>query len=138
VSEHIPYVDALFRQEADQSASRRREVFATAFNAIWGCAKVTLGDVTLRAVVKRVFYLASAPYPMFATLAVSSTGISSEGLDAWQGTWEGEGFEEGLRFVLLELLRMLGTLTADILTPSLHEALSEVISSPVDGLKQGE
>jgi len=46
--------------------------------------------------------------------------------DAGGGTATREQLTEGMQFFLVELLTVLGSLTAEILTPALHEALTAV------------
>jgi hypothetical protein len=98
-----------------------------AFELLWWRARFTLGDITLAAIVDRVLYTASARFPVLGPLTVEATGIRfddlRERLDA--GVPEG-ALAEGMSFALTEFLTVLGHLTAELLTPVLHEALSKV------------
>jgi hypothetical protein len=58
-----------------------------------------------------------------AHIQVEYSGISCSQLYR-NGSTQPAG--EALRFILIELLRVLGTVTAEILTPSLHAALADV------------
>jgi len=99
--------------------------FEQAFAALWLRAHRTLGEVTLAAVVERVLSRASDRYPVLSPLEVGPAGLRCDGLLARAGSARHERLAEGIRFVLVELLTVLGNLTADILTPALHAELSK-------------
>jgi len=67
----------------------------------------------------------------FASLKVDATGLRCDDLRQRAAGLEGKQLEEGVRFVLVEFLTVLGNLTADMLTPALHAELSRV--APTDG-----
>jgi hypothetical protein len=98
--------------------------FEEAFRALWERAHQTLGDVTLIAIVDRVLYTAAEQHPVLSPLSVDGSGLLAEELRARAGSLPPEALALAVRFVLTELLRVLGNLTADILTPALHEALA--------------
>ena len=97
-----------------------------AFKLLWWRARFTLGDVTLAAIVDRVLYTTSARFPVLAPLTVEATGIRFDELrQRIDAVPEGE-LAKGMSFALTEFLTVLGHLTAELLTPVLHEALSNV------------
>ena len=98
-----------------------------ALNALWQRTKVTLGEVTVIAIVDRVLYNAAERFPFFASISVEpGVGFRSEGLRERTDVQDSAMLIAGTRFVLVEFLTVLGNLTADILTPELHEALARV------------
>jgi hypothetical protein len=99
--------------------------FEQAFGALWRRARVTLGEVTLGAIVDRVLYSASERHPILATLRLESTGLRCEELAGRADGLPRAELAEGIRFVLTEFLTVLGNLTAEILTPALHAELSK-------------
>lgn len=100
--------------------------FARAFAALWKRAHLTLGDVTLRAILDRVLYRGAEQFPMIALLKMDEAGLRCEELNERASSFALGPFQAALRFVLVEFLTILGNLTADILTAALHSELSKV------------
>jgi hypothetical protein len=125
--DHRVCVDALTRRAGVQlSAGRLLTVYESAFNAVWRRGQATLGTVTMTAIVNRVIYNATEAHPVLAALTVGNEGIDCDELKQRLDRAEPATLAEGLRFVLLEWLTVIGNLTAEILTPALHEAVAAV------------
>lgn len=102
-------------------------LFEAALRVLWGRTKTTLGEVTLTAIAERVLSKASEKFPLFSTLKVEPTeGIQCRELRKGIGSVRDPALLEGIRFVLVEFLTVLGNLTAEILTPELHAELFKV------------
>ncbi len=99
--------------------------FEQAFAALWLRADRTLGEVTLTAIVERVLSRAADRHPVLSPLEVAAAGLRCDGLLARAGSLHHERLADGIRFVLVEFLTVVGNLTADILTPALHAELSK-------------
>lgn len=127
-SDHTERVDAwLEATTADASSEELPGLLDRALNALWRRTKVTLGEITLTAIVDRVLYNATQKYPFFSAVSVEpSIGFRCERLSESAETLERAALIDGARFVLVEFLTVLGNLTADILTPELHEELARV------------
>jgi hypothetical protein len=97
-----------------------------AFEVLWWRARFTLGDVTLAAIVDRVLHTASAQFPVLAPLTVETAGIRFDELNQRIDAVLEDELAEGMSFALAEFLTVLGHLTAELLTPTLYEALSKV------------
>lgn len=101
-----------------------------AMKALWKRIGPTLGSVTLSAIVSRVHYTAAAKYAALDEISVSETGVSpgaaprSNALD--------DQAREGVRFFLVELLTVMGSLTAEILTPAIHATLGEMTRAAIE------
>jgi hypothetical protein len=135
-NDHSACVDAWMERAAEGlPAARLVQLFERAFDALWRRAHVTLGEVTLGAIVDRVLYSASERHPILATLRLESTGLRCEELAEHAHGLPRAELAEGLRFVLTEFLTVLGNLTAEILTPALHAELSKVAEE--DGAEAG-
>lgn len=102
------------------------DVFHQAFDALWQRASLTLGDVTLMAIVDRVLYNAAERFPQLASLKVESAGIRMEALRERAAALSADDLISAIRFALVEFLRVLGNLTADILTQALYAELAKV------------
>ena len=113
--------------------------FEQGFAVLWQRAHLTLGDVTLTAIMDRVLYLAVEQFPLLALLEIQATGIKCEELVASAGRLDRDQLAEGIQFVMTQFLTILGNLTSEILTPALHGELSKVGPSELGApARQGE
>jgi hypothetical protein len=102
-------------------------VFEQGFAVVWRRAQQTLGDVTLAAVLDRVLRDGMKRYPLLSLVGIVPTGLSCDDLHEKARSGSEDEIEEALQFVLVEFLTVLGNLTADILTPSLHAELARLV-----------
>jgi hypothetical protein len=125
---HADCVDAWLEQSArGLSSPALRRLVDAALGALWARTKTTLGEVTLTAIAERVLYTTAEKYPILASFKVEPLrGIEFRGMEALPPPPETE-LRAGARFLLVELLSVLGKLTAEILTPELHAELMAVV-----------
>jgi hypothetical protein len=103
-------------------------MFETALGALWIRTKTTLGEVTLAAIAERVLHNASEKHPLLWSLKVEpASGIQCRELRERIGSVQTAELKEAIRCVLVELLTVLGNLTAEILTPELHAEIYNVV-----------
>ena len=126
---HENAVDAwLIRAAASGSAPCLIASFQAALTGIWTRAVRTLGSVTLDAVANRVLANAVQRYPFLEAIGPLPTGrIRCDELQL-EERLVSMSFGElalGLRTVLVEILSLLGNITAEILTDELHAELAE-------------
>jgi hypothetical protein len=100
--------------------------FEEGFGALWRRAHQTLGNVTLAAILDRVLHYATEKYPMMSSLEVEANGLHCEKLLANIEGVPPAQLRDAIEFVMVEFLTVMGNLTADILSPSLHVELSTV------------
>ena len=126
--QHAACVDAwLERSAKDLSPELLLQLFEAALGALWARTVTTLGDITLTAIADRVLYYAAERFTFFSSLKVDPNGgIQSRELREQLGSVHDAELLQGIRFVLVELLTVLGSLTAEILTPELQAELSKV------------
>lgn len=106
---------------------RRVALLRTALDAAWGRADVTLGDVTLTAIARRVLHGAAERHLWLAAADVAPEGWQLASLQpAREGAPTAADLAASLQATLVEFLTVLGNLTADILTPALHAAIASV------------
>jgi hypothetical protein len=103
------------------------ELFERGFAAMWLRAHRTMGDITLTAIADRVLRSATERFPAFAALDVDGSGLHCKELRERAAGSSHEQVAEGIRFVLVEFLTILGNLTANVLTPALHAELSKIV-----------
>ena len=132
--------DWLAAAATSASADQLLQLFVDAFDAVWTRSHVTLGEVTLTAIVDRVVYDAAERHPLLSALEVEPTGLGFERLLEQSRDLPPDQIAEAIRTVLVEFLTVLGNLTAEILTPALHSALSrvEAVSSARVASTEGE
>jgi hypothetical protein len=99
--------------------------FRSAFEALWDRAATTLGAATLIAIGERVLHTATTRYAFLSAVNPRPNGDPRwrQHLHERLCSVAHAELVEGLRFALIELLTVLGRLTAEILTPELHAAI---------------
>lgn len=117
-------VDAWLEARGARSADNTRmtELLFAGLHAIWERARPSLGDVTLAAIVQRAIHTAERRHEELAQLglrvaeggAIGVTNPLAPRVD----------LVDAVRHVLVELIHVLGGLTAAALTPALHAALA--------------
>lgn len=133
-------VDAWLKRSAkDASADVMLGLFEAAFETLWTGTKSTLGEVTLTAIAGRVVYNAAERFSLFSSLKVDpASGIRIDELREQLASLRDSDLREGLRFVLVEFLTVLGNLTAEILTPELHAKLARVVLPKAVHVERGK
>jgi hypothetical protein len=137
--QHEACVEAWLEQSAqDHAPEALLRLFEAALGKLWARTTITLGEVTLTAIADRVLYNASETFPLFSSLKVEAIGrVSFHELRQRAGSVSSSELMAGIRFVLVELLTVLGRLTAEILTPELHAELSSVALPEVRSVDKG-
>ena len=124
-TDHAAHVDAwLAATTRNLAPAQQVALFERALVALWRRAEITLGEITLTAIMDRVLYTASETHPFLSTVTIEKAAISFEGFRA-EAARHGT-LREAVRLVLVDLLTVLGHLTDEILTPALHAELSKV------------
>jgi len=93
---------------------------------------MSLGEITLMAILERVLYQGTEQFPHLAALKVETSGVHFAELRQAVPALDGALLDESLAFLVVELLRVLGTLTGEILTPGLHTELRKVQARSAD------
>jgi len=132
---HIAVVDTWIAQVVEgASPVEQLELFRAAVEALWGRAVITLGSVTLVAIAERVLGTAVHHHGFLSAITARPNGDSRWRVQARDrlATVPGPELIAGLRFALIELLTVIGRLTAEILSPELHAALRDVRAPSLD------
>jgi hypothetical protein len=136
--DHDACVAAWMKRAERLDPAQRWPFFEQALDALWQRAHRTLGDVTLMAIVGRVLHDAAQRAPLFGALTVEAHGFRCDARRERAGTADPRELAEGMRFVLVEYLTVLGSLTADILTPALHSELSNATRASGDRTRKSD
>lgn len=101
------------------------EAFQKAFQRIWDKAELTLGHVTMHAIADRIVHVGREEYPWLSSLQKNQDGIDVTGLTQNASLLLDNDLRQGLTFILAEFLRVLGSLTAEIISSKLHASLMD-------------
>jgi hypothetical protein len=121
---HESVVDQWMRRANGFPAARLVDLLEASLRSMWCRARPTLGDRTLGAIVGRVLYTASELFPFLGSLRVERAGIRFDDLRTEIDEVAPAELFSAVRFVVIELLEVLGHFTAGILTPALHAELA--------------
>jgi hypothetical protein len=149
---HEAVVDAWLARSVDHDSTVEIvRLFHAALGAVWNRAVTILGPVTLTAIAERVLHNATERYPFLSAIDRRSNSDRRSGGDArWMErlherlvTVPRAPLIESLRYGLIELLTVIGALTAEVLRGELHAALEAVTGpsgprSPVDAQSRSE
>ncbi|WP_257463332.1 hypothetical protein [Archangium lipolyticum] len=102
------------------------ELYERALDALWRRAHLSLGEVSLMAIVDRVLHDGAERFPHLSALKVETSGVRFGELRQGAPVLDRALLEDSLTFLVVELLRVLGALTGEILTPGLHVELRKV------------
>jgi len=126
---HIKQVEAWERKNADGlSLEKQLKLFEKAFHAIEQRTLKTLSNVTFQVVLDRVLLQNTDKFPFLSEVKLEPQGLNFEVLIRNSASHNSGQLTEALRCLLVELLNVLGNITADILTEPLHKELHKVTS----------
>ncbi len=137
-SVHIKYVSEWMKQASGLSPDQLAGLFEKVMTALWHRTYSALGDVTVAAIVDRVLYNATEEYPVLGSLTLDTTGVNFTEFREHAGSVSNRYLREAIQFVIVELLTVVGNLTAEILTPALHSELSNVTRTDSPPKQSGE
>jgi len=129
---HEAVVDAWLARSVDHDSSVEIvRLFHAALDAVWNRAVTILGPVTLTAIAERVLHQTTERYTFLSAIDRKSSGDARwlERLRDRLATVPRNLLIEGLRFGLIELLTIIGALTAEVLRGELHAALETVTAA---------
>jgi hypothetical protein len=137
-SVHIKYVSEWMKRAATVSEDQLAELFEKAMSALWHRTYSALGDITVAAIVDRVLYTAAEQYSILGSLKLDAKGVNFAEFREQAGSLNNGELRKAIQFVLVELLTVVGNLTAEILTPALHSELSNVTMTGSPTKQSGE
>ena len=124
---HIKQVEAWERKNVHGlSLEKQVKLFGKASHAIEQRTLKTLSSVTLQVVIDRVLHQSTNKFPLLSEVKLEPQGLNFEVLIRNSKNHNSEQLREALRCLLVELLNVLGNITAEILTVPLHKELHNV------------
>jgi len=102
------------------------DVYERTLDALWRRAHLSLGEITLMAIVDRVLHQGTEKFPHLVVFKVETSGVQFRDLRLAAPSLDRALLEKSLEYLVLELLRVFGVLTGEILTPGLHQELRKV------------
>ncbi len=122
--QHQDAVTAWFQRAAQgRSVESLVQAFENTFAALWQRSSLVLGEATLASIVERVLHTATEQAPLLGSIEVDTFGLRCERLRL-HADLHHDQVSAAIRVVLVEFLTVLGSLTAQILTPALHAEMS--------------
>jgi hypothetical protein len=105
------------------NSDQHLQLLEKAIRAIELRAGSTLSVVTLTLILDRVLHESKEKFPLLSEALIESNRLSFEKMHIHH---KSEDLLEPIRYVLVELLTVLGRITADILSTPLHKELLKV------------
>ena len=125
--DHAKYVNAWMEQEAkDVPVTSLLGLFEAAWGALWVRAEGAVGEIVLKSIAELVRGASVKQYPFLSPLRLESVDVSCKALLESSPGLEKSELHNGLRFVLVEFITVIGDLTDQILTPGLYQELSRI------------
>ncbi|MDO9182815.1 MAG: hypothetical protein Q7U04_10425 [Bacteriovorax sp.] len=110
----------------DLRAEQLVQVYAGAFQAIESRCLATLSRVTINVVIDRVLHIGSEKFQILSLITIEPSGLSLKNLIQNIKKYKTEEIRNALSYFLVEFLTVVGNITSDVLTASLHKKLVEV------------
>ena len=126
---HDEIVTAWLKGAEGMSAGGVLDLFEEGMQRMLRRARPTLGETTLSAILDRVLYTATERYPFLGSLQVKNGSADFDGVREGLTAIPAEDVTQAAQFAMVEFLTVVGHLTAEILTPALHTALSEDVEA---------
>ncbi len=124
---HEEIVDKwLAKNNSGLTTNQLEKFMVVGIQAIQTRAQITLSDITLLAIIDRVLYQSKKKFPSLDGIEMNSKVMSFAKLNYNNENDKSLDLLSALQFILVELLRVLGRITAEILTVPLHRELLNV------------
>lgn len=118
------------RSLKDLSPVEQIQLFESVIRAVERRACVTLSNITLLVILDRILSLGKTNFPVLAEVSLDNNSLCFKALHNNQ-KFNSDEILIAKRFILTELLRVLGRITANILTlPLQKEILSVTLNEP--------
>lgn len=102
------------------------QLFGSAIHAIEQRSLLTLSSVTVQIVADRVLHESREKFPILSLVQTESGGLNFNSLIQTCERSTVTEVGDALRYLLVELLSVIGNITADVLTAPLHKELMRV------------
>lgn len=110
------------------STDQAIQVYGSALQAIEQRCLATLSSVTMQVVLDRIIYQGLEQFPFFKELTLEPAGLNFNNLIQKKDLYDLKDINTAFRYLLIELLTVIGKITSEVLTVALHKELMEVTS----------
>ena len=110
------------------SQSAQAQIFGDAVGVFEKRILVTLSSITWNAILDRALSQSTQSFPLLSGIKIQLGGITIEGLLPKLQKDKANQVIEAFRYFLIELLTIVGNLTAGVLTEPLYRELSRVVA----------
>lgn len=101
-------------------------LYALAFHVLCERTLATLSSITVQVVIERVLHEGATHFEVLANVRTQEDGFNFSGLIENHKNYSAADIRSALQNLLSELLSVIGNITAEILTKSLHAELMTV------------
>lgn len=127
---HITHKELVSLWEEQNTKDLRKDqltqLYEIAFQAIERRCLATLSKITLEVVLDRVIHLGSEKFPLLSEVTLEPTGLSLKGLNQKNNNYKTDELKVGLSYLMREILTVIGKITSDVLSESLHKELMKI------------
>lgn len=126
---HANLVDHWYNKNAKGLTPEKLvQLYEQGIHAVKLRSLVTLSNVTLLVVLERALHESTEKFPILSEINADSEKIDLSSTIRENGHHKPEEVQAALRHLLVEILNVLGNITADILTAPLHSELMKISS----------
>lgn len=126
---HLLQVESWIKINSGLLPEEMTQLYIKAIHAIRQRSLATLSGVTVTAVVERAVVACKLKFPILQDVTSDATGIHFGPAFEQLDTLKHDDIHQALQELLLELLDVLGKITAEILTKYLHQELMTVTNA---------
>lgn len=113
------------------STDQAIHVFGNALQKIEHRCLVTLSSVTVHVVLDRIIHGGIEKYPILKDVTIEVDGLNFKNIFQKKDHYEIKEINNAFRYLLIEFLTVIGSITSEVLTAPLHKELMEVTSESV-------
>ncbi len=113
----------------DLGTDQAIQVFGNALQTIERRCLITLSSVTVQVVLDRIIHQGIEKFPLLVEVTLESTGLNFSSIHQKKEHYNAHEINNAFRYLLIELLTVIGNITSEVLTAPLHKELMEVTSA---------
>ena len=127
--EHAKKVDEwISKSVVGLNHADQAQVFASAILALENRILLTLSSITWKAILERALFQSSERYPLLSEIKIETHGISIVGILPNLQSEQTNQLIDSFRFFIIEIITIVGNLTAEVLSEPLYRVLSKIVA----------
>ncbi len=106
-------------------------VFGNALQQVERRCLVTLSSVTVQVVLDRIIHEGIEKYPILKEVTIEVDGLNFKNISQKKDHYDLKEINSAFRYLIIEFLTVIGSITSEVLTAPLHKELMTVTSESV-------